>query len=88
VLIALHSSSLLLAGLPLSHAKHNLSLAVGGSWALAGFPTVNQTPSLFGPVLTGTGNQTRGFLPLGQALASLGQASRLGRPHTRYQTDP
>jgi hypothetical protein len=50
----LHFSSLLLAGLTLFHAKHNLALAVGGSWALARLPTINQTTSLFGPVRSGT----------------------------------
>jgi hypothetical protein len=50
----LHFSSLLLAGLTLFHAKHNLALAVGGSWALARLPTINQTSSLFGPVRSGT----------------------------------
>ena len=52
--IYLHSSSLLWAGLTLSHAKHNLSLAIGGSWSLAGLLTVNQTSSLFGHVRIGT----------------------------------
>jgi hypothetical protein len=75
----LHCSSLLSIGLKLSHAKHNLTLAVGGSWALVGLPTVNQTTSLFGLVRNGTRNQTRGLLPLGQALAGLGQASRPGQ---------
>jgi hypothetical protein len=67
----LHCSSLLSAGLKLFHAKHNPTLVVDGSWALAGLPTVNQIASLFGPVRSGTGNQTRGLLPLGRALAGL-----------------
>ena len=84
VVIYLHSSSLLWAGLTLAHAKHNLRLAVGGSWSLARLSTVNQTPSLFGPVCIGTGNQTKGLLPLGRALAGLGQALGPSQPITCF----
>jgi hypothetical protein len=48
----------------LCNAKQNLSLAVGGSWAKTRLPTEHQTKSLLGLILIGTGNPTRGLVPL------------------------
>jgi hypothetical protein len=47
----------------LSHAKHNLTLTVGGSWSLARLPIVNQTASLFRHVRSGTETKQGGCSP-------------------------